>query len=60
MEKSGYKLEAANNNAIKKEMSTTTFLNNFTQDYVEKRPTTIKNQLIEEVMNRDNLSGTLA
>lgn len=60
MENLGNKLEAANDNAIKKEMSTTTFLNNFTRDYVEKRPSTIKNQLIEEVMNRDNLSGTLA
>lgn len=41
-------------------VSVSTFLSQFSRDYVSKRPSVIKNQLIDEVMTQDNLSGTLA
>ncbi len=53
-------IEAANDSKRKKEISPITFLHAFTRDYVDNRPSTVKNQLIEEVMNQDSLSWTLA
>jgi hypothetical protein len=48
------------NKTGKSSMSISTFLSNFSRDYIEKRPANVKNQLIEELMIKDSLSWTLA
>ena len=53
-------LESANENnkPQKKTMAASTFLQQFVNDYIDKRPTAVKNDLIEEAMTKDTLSGT--
>ena len=47
-----------NNRPQKKSMSSATFLQQFVTDYIAKRPEALKNELVEEAMTKDNLSGT--